>query len=260
MANGRAKALYVYVHPEAESFNRQLFEAGLAALERNYEVEVSDLYGMGFQPVLAEPDLGQHVTEDGTFLQRWSQATASHSLPADVRDEQRKLREAELIVFQFPLWWYSVPAMLKGWIDRVFSAGFGFDVIDPATGYTRKYGDGLLLGKRALIVVSFGETEAGVGPRGRSGDLDSLLFSFTHGTLFYTGMEVYPLHAIGRADDLDEARVAEELSRFTDRLLSLGDETPDYYRPARGGDYIAQVLRAEIARGRNDLAIHRQES
>lgn len=255
----KAKALYVYVHPEAESFNRQLFETGLAALKRNYDVEVSDLYAMGFQPVLAEPDLGTHAADGGTFLQRWSHATASDALPSEVQEEQRKLREAELIVFQFPLWWYSVPAMLKGWIDRVFSAGFGFDVIDPATGYTRKYGDGLMLGKRALIIVSFGETEAGVGPRGRSGDLDSLLFSFTHGTLFYTGMEVYPLHAIGRADDLDEARVAEELSRFNDRILNLSSETPNHFRPARGGDYVGQALRAEIAPGRSDLAIHRQE-
>lgn len=260
MENGRAKALYVYVHPEAESFNRQLFETGLAALKQNYDVEVSDLYAMGFQPVLADPDLGKHASEDGTFLDRWSQATKSHALPSDVLEEQRKLREAELIVFQFPLWWYSVPAMLKGWIDRVFSAGFGFDVVDPATGFTRKYGDGLMLGKRALIVVTFGETEAGVGPRGRSGDLDSLLFSFTHGTLFYTGMEVYPLHPIGRADDLDEARVVAELSRFADRLAGLAHEAPSAYRPARGGDYLGQVLRPEIAPGRSDLATHRSES
>lgn len=256
----KPKALYVYAHPEAESFNRQLFERGIAELQRDYDVVVSDLYAMGFQPVLAEPDLGEHASEDGTFLHRWSQATKSHTLPNDVQEEQRKLREADLIVFQFPLWWYSLPAMLKGWIDRVFSAGFGFDVIDPATGYTRKYGDGLLLGKRALVVVSFGETEAGVGPRGRSGDLDSLLFSFTHGTLFYTGMDVYPLHSIARADDLDEERVAAELTRFAERISGLRDETPGRYRPARGGDYVGQVLRAEIAEGRNDLAIHRSES
>ena len=49
---------------------------------------------------------------------------------------------ADLLVLQFPLWWYGVPAILKGWVDRVFESGFAYDVPDPDTGRPRKYGAG----------------------------------------------------------------------------------------------------------------------
>lgn len=258
MSTRRPQALYVYVHPDERSFNRQLFDAGRAALERTHDVATSDLYAMDFNPALTRADLGDFAPADAPFLDRWARAYAEGQLPADVRGEQQKLLDADLVVFQFPLWWYSVPAMLKGWFDRVFASGFGFDVIDPESGLPRKYGDGVLVGKRALISVSLGEGLRSIAPRGISGDIESLLFSLTHGTLFYAGIEPLPLHVIADADDLGPADVDREIRRFTERIAALAEEMPTPYRTMLSGDYRpGRALREEFAPGRTDLGIHR---
>lgn len=260
MPTTKPQALYVYAHPDERSFNRQLFEAGHVALARTHAVVTSDLYAMGFNPVLTRADLGDFAQSGDSFLTSWARAYAEGQLPEDVRIEQQKVLDAELIVIQFPLWWYSLPAMLKGWFDRVFASGFGFDVIDPATGIPRKYGDGVLLGKRVLISVTLGESLRAIVPRGIAGDLDSLLFPLTHGTLFYTGMEPLPLHIIAGADGLGPDDVEREIRRFTDRIAGLADETPIPYRTMLSGDYRpGRALREEFAPGRTDLGIHRRD-
>lgn len=261
MSTRKPQALYVYVHPDERSFNRQLFDAGRAALGRTHEVVTSDLYAMGFEPTLSRADLGDFAHADDPFLARWGRAYADGQLPADVRIEQQKLLDADLVVFQFPLWWYSIPAMLKGWFDRVFASGFGFDVIDPTTGLPRKYGDGVLVGKRALISVSLGEGMRSIAPRGISGDIDTLLFSLTHGTLFYAGMEPLPIHVIADADDLGPDGVGGEIQRFTARIAGLAEEAPTPYRTMLSGDYRpGRTLREEFAPGRTDLGIHRADT
>lgn len=261
MTVSRPQALYVYAHPEQRSFNRELFDAARAELELTHDVVTSDLYAMGFDPRLGEHDLGAFARTNGSFLTRWSRALAAAQLPEEICVEQQKLLDADLVVLQFPLWWYSVPAILKGWFDRVLSAGFGFDVRDPETGRTRKYGDGLLTGKRALVVVSFGESGSALSPRGIAGDLESVLYGLIHGTLFYTGIEVLPLHAIPEADDFDSADVAREIACLRARVSELRTERPIPFRRMRGGDYTPErVLREDIAPGRTDLGIHREDS
>lgn len=96
------------------------------------------------------------------------------SLPSDIREEQAKLAAAELLVFQFPLWWYGPPAILKGWLDRVLTEGFAFGDLDPTLGVPRRFGVGGRVGRRALVVVTAGEDEGSLGTRGISGDLETL--------------------------------------------------------------------------------------
>ncbi|RLP75587.1 flavodoxin family protein [Mycetocola tolaasinivorans] len=260
MTKSQPQALWIYAHPEAKSFNRDIFDAGRAELEKTHTVVTSDLYAMGFNPLLTSADFGGAADAEGTFLERWATAFETDQLLDDVRAEQQKMLEADLVVIQFPLWWYAVPAILKGWIDRVFASGFAFDIIDPETGRTRRYGDGLLVGKRALIVVTAGEHATALGPRGISGDLDSLLFGLTHGVLFYTGMSSLPLHLIEQADDMTPERATEEIERLNARLKGVYDETPTPYRTRESGDYRpARVLRDEFIPGRVDLGIHRTE-
>ncbi|MCL2533428.1 MAG: NAD(P)H-dependent oxidoreductase [Nocardiaceae bacterium] len=257
MSNRRPRALWVLAHPDDGSFNRQLFHAGRTKLEETHELEVTDLYAMRFDPVLSHTDLGAHAAGPGTFLQRWGDAYSSGNLPEDVRREQHKLLAADLIVLQFPLWWYSLPAILKGWFDRVFSEGFGFDVPDETTGHKLKYGAGRLVGKRALISVSAGVDAPSIAPRGIAGDIDSLLFPLTHGTLWYTGISPLPLHVITGADDLDADQVQAETARFLRRIDSLAHEQPTAYRSSASGDYRpGHRLRDEFHTGRTDLGIH----
>lgn len=249
-------AHWIYAHPQAGSLNRQLFDAGVEALSSDYRVETSDLYAQRFDPLLAERDLDGR---SGNIVELLGEVHESGLIPDDVQREQRKLEAAELLVFQFPLWWYGAPAILKGWFDRVFTNGFAYGGVDPETGLPLRYGDGGLTGKRALIIVTAGEDARTIGTRGVSGDLDSLLFPLTHGTLWYTGIETLDLHVVYDADTLDAGAVAAERDRLTARLASIHDETPsERYRALRDGEYRGtRALRADILPGRTDLGIHR---
>ncbi|MBT2483879.1 MULTISPECIES: NAD(P)H-dependent oxidoreductase [unclassified Microbacterium] len=249
-------AHWVYAHPQAASLNRQLFDAGVEALADRYRVQTSDLYGQGFDPLLSQRDI---AGRPGNIVDLMGEVNESGLVPDDVRLEQQKLEAAELLVFQFPLWWYGAPAILKGWFDRVFTNGFAYGGVDAVTGLPLRYGDGGLTGKRALIIVTAGEDPRSIGSRGISGDLDALLFPLTHGTLWYTGIESLDLHVIYDADTLDDDAVKAERDRLTARLAGIHDEVPSQpYRTLRDGEYRGtRALRADILPGRTDLGIHR---
>jgi NAD(P)H dehydrogenase (quinone) len=264
MSSGTAGgAHWVLAHPEQDSLNGRLFRAGVETLGRDRDVVTSDLYALDFDPVLREPDLGGPADGPGArAAERLAEAHAGGRLPADVVAEQAKIAAAELLVLQFPLWWYGPPAILKGWLDRVLVGGFAFDTeLDPELGVPRRYGDGGLAGRRALVVVTAGEDPGSIGPRGISGDLESLLFPLLHGTLWYVGIEVLDLHVVHDADGLDEAGVLREEVRLRERLRGIDAEPGRPYRRLRDGEYReGRALRADLHPGRTDLGIHRADT
>jgi NAD(P)H dehydrogenase (quinone) len=202
------QALWVLAHPNPHSLNARLCQVGTNALcAAGWAVDMSDLYTTGWDPVL--------VKEGGP----------------DVEGEQRKLRRADLVVLQFPLWWYGMPAMLKGWIDRVFEAGFAYDVIDPHTGRARKYGDGGLVGKRALAVVTAGDRPGSLEARGISGSIEDVLWPLLHGTFWYSGMKPLEPHLVTRARDLTTTDVERVESDLIKRLQQIREEVPIPYLP-----------------------------
>jgi NAD(P)H dehydrogenase (quinone) len=253
-------ALWVHAHPRPGSFNGRLFREGVTALSRRYDVTTSDLNAQGFDPVLGDRDLGDLADRPGNLAVLAGEAYAAGQQPADVRAEQAKLAAAELLVLQFPLWWYGPPAILKGWFDRVLTSGFAFGDTDPGTGLPRRYGDGGLAGRRALVVVTAGEDERSIGPRGVSGDLESLLFPITHGVLWYVGIETLDLHVVPDADALEAADVDSEVQRLRARLKTVDTEPARSFRRLRDGDYgHDRALRADLLPGRTDLGIHRAD-
>ncbi|WP_210649003.1 NAD(P)H-dependent oxidoreductase [Nocardioides sp. SYSU D00065] len=248
-------ALWVHAHPRSDSLNGRLFAEGVRALSTDFDVRTSDLYAQGFDPVLRESDL-RPASTGGPIWQQLEDAYASGSLPDDIRSEQAKLAAAELLVLQFPLWWYAPPAILKGWFDRVLTGGFAHGDVD-AQGLPRRYGDGGLAGRRALVVVTAGEDARSIGPRGISGDLDSLLFPVTHGVLWYVGIETLDLHVVHDADSLTASEVEAEVERLRERLSGIASEPARRFRSLRDGDYReTRALRADVLPGRTDLQIH----
>ncbi len=250
-------ALWVLAHPHADSFNGTLFREGVAELSLEYTVRTTDLYAQGFDPVLSDRDLGTPTGRSGNIARLSGEAYGRGELDADVREEQEKLAAAELLVLQFPLWWYSEPAILKGWIDRVFTEGFAYGDIDPERGVPRRYGDGGLSGRKALVIVTTGEDERSIGPRGISDDIDALLFPLTHGVLWYVGIETLALHVVADADALGPAEVARESARLRERLHGITAERPRLFRRLRDGEYNGtRALREDILPGRTDFGIH----
>lgn len=158
---------------------------------------------------------------------------------------------------QFPLWWFGPPAILKGWIDRLFVQGFAQGVIDPHTGRTLRYGSGGLAGKRAMLVVTVGAKQASTGPRGIHGDLSEILFPLQHGTLWYTGMSVVPPFVVHGSNQVSDAEYKDAVSELQQRLLSLSTTATIPFRRQNGGDYDSNlVLRPELAPEDSGLRVH----
>lgn len=92
------------------------------------------------------------------------------------------LEWADLVIFQFPIWWFSMPAILKGWFERVYSSGFGYSVgVHNSTRYGDRSGEGKMQGKKAILAVPLGGSESQYGPKGINGPIDDLLYPVTRG-------------------------------------------------------------------------------
>lgn len=257
------KILWVFAHPERRSLNGSLLDDGLRALtELGHEVQVSDLYGMGWNPVMDRADFAGvqdgRTPDDRLYVgDAQERAYAQDGMSPDIRAEQRKISWADAIVLHFPLWWFGPPAILKGWFDRVLVQGFAFGLEDEQ-GRTLRYGGGGLHGKRGLIVTSVGARQSAFGPRGIHGHVDEVLFPVQHGTFFYTGMSALRPFVVYGANRMTEAGYKEYAQELRDRLRDLPTEPPVPYRREDGGDYDeGLVLRGELAPGQTGLGVHR---
>ncbi|NKQ55361.1 NAD(P)H-dependent oxidoreductase [Amycolatopsis sp. K13G38] len=231
------KVLWLFAHPEPASLNAALRDEGLRALrELGHEYVQSDLYEMKWDPIVRE----------------------IASFDPDVVAEQEKISWADTLVVQFPLWWYGMPAILKGWFDRVFVKGFGYGLKDE-NGRVLRYGEGMLAGKRAMIVTTAGGRASSLGPRGVNGNLEQLLFPLQHGTFWYTGMAALPPFVVYSADRTDAAEFTAAASGLRERLARLETTEPIPYRAQNGGDYDSDlVLLPHLAAGRTDLDVHQR--
>ena len=249
--------LWVFAHPDERSLNGSLRDTALKALADAWHVvEQSDLYRMNWNPVVDFPDYAHDPAERLHVAAASSTALSRRTLAPEIVAEQQKILRADAVVLQFPLWWFSMPAILKGWVDRVFVEGFGYG-IRRDTGGTRRYGDGLLAGKRALIVTTMGGSEHTVSDRGINGALGELLFPIQHGWFWYTGMSALPPVLISSADRLSTEAYSATENELTRRLSSMFTDEPLSFRHQHGGDYDEHfVLRSEISPEESGLRIH----
>lgn len=132
------KILIVYAHPEPTSLNGSLKDLAVKVLkEEGHEVIVSDLYQMKWKAAADGDDFLSRGSERLSYIQDSKDAFLTGTLTADIQEEIRKLLWSDAVVFQFPLWWFSMPAILKGWFDRVYVNGF--ENKTPGTMTANKY-------------------------------------------------------------------------------------------------------------------------
>jgi NAD(P)H dehydrogenase (quinone) len=250
-------ALVVTAHPGPRSLTAELARVACSALEGSgSSVEVSDLYAMGWDPAVRLEDYGDTACPAGTVSSRSKHAYDVGTLAPEIVAEQDKLRRADLVVLVFPMWWHGMPAILKGWFDRVFVNGFAFGLQDDA-GLPRKYGDGGLAGRRALAVVTAGDRPESFDPRGLNGELEELFFPFLHGVAWYTGMEPLRPHLVAGVDRPGWDRFDREVERLRERIAGVAGEAPIQYRALADGDYGRdRKLRVEVLPGERGLRIH----
>ena len=217
--------LLVYAHPEPQSLNGSLKEFAVRRLVgAGHSVQVSDLYTMRWKAALdAHDDTAWQPGSryDATLSSKRAFAHGTQS--ADITSEQEKLRWADALILQFPLWWFSMPAILKGWVDRVYACGFAYGVGEHSdTHWGDRYGEGTLAGKRAMLVVTTGGWESHYAPRGINGSIDDLLFPIQHGILFYPGFDVLAPHVIYRTGKIDAAEFDLALASYAVRERRYG--------------------------------------
>ncbi|WP_423194142.1 NAD(P)H-dependent oxidoreductase [Cupriavidus sp. H18C2] len=254
--------LIVYAHPEPTSLNGSLRDFAVQRLQdAGHRVQVSDLYAMQWKAPLDAGDALARRPGDAPFHPSLdSQFAFANGLQSpDIAAEQEKLRWADAVILQFPLWWFSMPAILKGWVERVYAYGFAYGVGEHSDArWGDRYGEGNLAGKRAMLVVTTGGWASHYSARGINGPMDDILFPIHHGILYYPGFDVVPPFVVYRAGKMDAARFAATTEALGQRLDDLFTAAPLPFRPQNGGAYEipALTLRADIAPDQTGYAAH----
>jgi NAD(P)H dehydrogenase (quinone) len=177
----RVKVLTVLCHPRPDSFTAAVaaaFRAGLA--ESGHAGELADLYAEGFDPLVLPPDEPD-----------WNDATKRYS--DAVLAEQARIERHQAIAMVFPVWWWSFPAMLKGWIDRVWNRGWAYDE------------SRLQLECGLLIGVASSGSKTYDGPRGYRAAMETQL---VQGILDYCSVPRGRLELLMNSTDDDATRQA----------------------------------------------------
>lgn len=245
------KILLVFAHPEPRSLNAALRDVAVDELKlQGHEVLVSDLYAQGWKSEIDRADFPALPPEARLRVPAASgEAFATHTLTPDVKAEQDKLLWADVLILQFPLWWFTMPAILKGWVDRVYSYGFAYGVGEHNNKrWGDRYGEGTMSGKRAMLIVTAGGWEEHYSARGINGPIDDLLFPINHGILYYPGYDVLPPFVVYRTDRLDETGFGRVARQLRQRMQTLATTPPIPYRRQNGGDYLipSMQLRPEL--------------
>lgn len=188
------KAHIVLAHPEQKSFNGRLAGISSSTLHsRGFEVSVSDLYRMNFDPCEAERHYVER-SDDAVFHAQTEQRfnARNGTTPADVSDEADRLLNADMLIVHFPLWWFGAPAILKGWMDRVFVYGKLYKS-------QMRYDAGICRGKKMIACITTGASADSCAFDGREGDTRlvtwPLLFPFRY--IGFDVLEPVILHGIG---------------------------------------------------------------
>ncbi len=184
------KHLILYAHPNPKSLNHAIMESAKQACEdAGHEVRVRDLYALNFQPVLTGEDLVG-------FQQG--------KTPADIAEEQTHVAWADMITMIYPVWWIGPPAILKGYIDRVFSFGFAY-----------KFDKGklikMLAGKKTMVINTGGESNAHYEKNGVCAAMEKAVRA---GIEDFCGVSVASYHYFGSIPILDESARKNILSQI----------------------------------------------
>jgi NAD(P)H dehydrogenase (quinone) len=183
--------LIIYAHPNDNSLNGHFKKTVIQTLLKNgHEIILRDLNQAAFSPVLTLEDM---------------QGQRSGTVSADVQAEQEYISWAECITFIYPIWWTGMPAIMKGYIDRVFSYGFAYR-------YDQGVQQGLLKDKQAIIINTHGKSHSEYEAIGMD---KALALTSDKGIFQYSGLEVSKHFYFDGADRATAAHAARWITEIT---------------------------------------------
>lgn len=200
--------LVVTAHPEKESFNFALSKVAVGVLEsEGVRVKRSDLYQDGFNPVPGRNDFVSFPPGEPLRLMEAQEACETYGgMSPGITAEQEKLIWADIVLLQFPVWWGSYPAILKGWFERVLAYGFA-------------YGRGKSLRSKTVILSV---TTGGVSDSDEKDEYRGLVANIANSVFRYMQWEVdEPYIAFGPAaiDNEGRVQILEDYGAFIRRSI-----------------------------------------
>jgi NAD(P)H dehydrogenase (quinone) len=193
--------LVVFSHPNPRSFNRAILDTYVTTLtESGQAARVRDLYALAFQPTLTASDLIGAVTAQ---------------LAEDVRIEQEHVAWADVITFIYPLWWAGMPAIAKGYVDRVFTEGFAYAF---GEGGLRK----LLATKRAVTITTLGDSCENYRRLGFFDAMDKLMDGILFDFAGITPIEHKYFGSVATSSDEERRQMLAEVARLAMRVAAEG--------------------------------------
>lgn len=190
-------ALLVLSNPYLDSFSKRIAEEMNAALQKaGHTVEIADLQQEDFDPRMSAADIAHYKGH-------------AH-LPDSVLREQQRIDRADALMIAFPIYWWSMPALLKGWIDRVFTHGWAYGV----------QGDGKLkslLRDRPVHLFATGAGSASLYHR--HGYEQAMQSQIVHGIFDYCGFRDVRLHLLLDVESRDD-EVREKHLRVVNQVAS----------------------------------------
>lgn len=213
--------LIVFAHPEAHSFNGAMFDTAVKTLrDAGHTVNTSDLYRMGFEPVSSRDNFTTVSDADYLKLQLEEAYASEHGgFAAELEVEMQKLEACDLLILQFPLWWFGMPAIMKGWVDRVLAMGRMY-------GNGRLYENGRFRGKRALLALTTGGPEEAYLKGGFNGDIAAILRPIQRGVLQFVGFDVLAPQIHYGPVRVSDAQRQDWLAAYAKRLERIEAEAP----------------------------------
>lgn len=240
--------LIVHAHHEPNSFSSALKDRAVATLTKlGHHVEVSDLYAMGFNPVSDRRNFTMVANPAYLKQQREETYAAEHDgFAPELVAEMEKVLHADLLIFNFPLWWFGMPAALKGWVDRVFAYGKMY-------GAGKLYENGVGRGKRALVTMTTGSASGAYTGYGYHPPMATILTPIHHGIFWFNGFAPLPpfvAYSVAHVGDDERARLLDDYERY---LSALDDQRPIVLPPMRdfAGDAIADRFGRWMVEARN---------
>ena len=215
------RTFVVLAHPEAHSFNEAIFQTAVDTLrETGHAVKTSNLYRMKFDPVSDRRNFTS-VKNPDYFKQQIEEmhATDVKGFAADLEAEMQKLEWCDLMIWQFPLWWFGLPGILKGWVDRVFAMGRTY-------GGDRIYEGGVFRGKRAVLSLTTGGPLPAYEKGGFNGDIAAILRPIQRGMLQFVGFDVLKPQIVYDPVRLADEQRKEALRAWAERLRNISEEKP----------------------------------
>jgi len=207
----------IFAHPEPNSLNGALKDLAVLTLKENgNKVKVSDLYGMGFKATLDRDDFLKMQTPNRLMpVLEQLNASKTDGFASDIKAEMEKIEWADLIIFQFPIWYETIPALLKAWFERVLAHGFAHNILEG------KVNDqGFLKGKKAMLSFTAGSEKESFYIDIPNEDKTKLLPPVSK-ALRFTGLKVTDAFAVFNAMQLSEDDAEKAFEEYIKLLNNI---------------------------------------